>query len=138
LVFAADALKGAGTIWAARAFGLRAPELACLAPCVVAGHIWPAPLGFRGGKGLVTALGALIGLDWRFLPAGLLAYFAPLALGGKHPRAARILSGVLPMTALPFLPFPAWDPLQAVPLALASGFVLWAHRSHAAPTVTPE
>lgn len=143
LVFAADALKGAGVIWIARAIGFQPAWVPILAPCVVAGHIWPAQLGFRGGKGLVTALGAMIGLDWRFLPAGLLLYFAPLALvrprdGAARSRAAHLLSGALPMMVMPFLPFPAWSTAQVTPLAIAAACVLWAHRSHAIPTVTPE
>jgi hypothetical protein len=162
-VFLCDALKGAGVIGIARAFGLPPAWIPALAPCVVAGHIWPAQLGFRGGKGLVTALGAMIGLDWRFLPAGLLLYFAPSALavgtGGAEPpdgghapaagsrtaspgagrrRAATLLSGALPMAVMPFLPFPRWSPAQIVPLAVACAMVLWAHRSHAVPNVTPE
>ncbi|MBW8888793.1 MAG: glycerol-3-phosphate acyltransferase [Fibrobacteres bacterium] len=135
LVFAVDALKGAGVIWIARALGLRPDWIPILAACVVTGHVWPAQLGFRGGKGLVTALGAMIGLDWRFLPTGLLLYFAPLILGARH-RAARLLSGVLPMAVMPFLPFPRWGIAQVTSLALASALVLWAHRSHALPIKT--
>ncbi len=141
-VFAFDALKGAGAIWLARRLGLDPALVPALAPCIVAGHIWPAQLGFRGGKGLVTALGAMIGLDWRFLPAGLLLYFAPLALGQviqgpARSRVPRMLSGALPMAVMPFLPFPRWDPAQAACLAVASALVLWAHRSHAVPAETP-
>ena len=143
LVFAADALKGAGVIWIARATGFHPAWIPVLVPCVVAGHIWPAQLGFRGGKGLVTALGAFIGLDWRFLPAGLLLYFAPLALlrprnGAARSPVAQVLSGALPMAVMPFLPFPIGSIAQVTPLAVAAACVLWAHRSHAIPNITPE
>lgn len=161
-VFAIDALKGAGIIWLARYLDPEPRLSALLVPLVVAGHIWPAQLGFRGGKGLVTALGAMIGMDWRFLPAGLLLYFAPhltarifaaLRAEGPHPalptatvpvparpasRAAQLLSGILPMAVMPFLPFPAFSPVQVLSLCVSSACVLWAHRAHATPTVTSE
>lgn len=152
LVFAIDALKGAGVVWIARALDLRPDWIPALAPCAVAGHIWPAQLGFRGGKGLVTALGAMIGLDWRFLPAGLLLYFAPMALAFRavpdrdravsaptaRQRVAQVLSGALPMAVMPFLPIPRWSTAQVTALAIASALVLWAHRSHAVPGIALE
>jgi len=45
---------------------------------LVVGHIWPAQLGFRGGKGLAPALGAMLAIS----PLGvLLATVAGVALG---------------------------------------------------------
>jgi glycerol-3-phosphate acyltransferase PlsY len=147
-VFALDALKAILFMAFSRQLVADPVWLAWLAPFLVAGHIWPAQLGFRGGRGLVPALGAMIGIDIRFLPAGLLLYFGPqlsarLAGVSKGHSLPRLLSGILPMAVMPFLPFPAWNPSQALALGIASALVLWAHRAHAAPEhhripVTPE
>ncbi len=62
IVFLLDAAKGVAAV----ALGLLAggaslaPGLCALA--VVAGHIWPAQLGWRGGKGVATASGAIVAL----------------------------------------------------------------------------
>lgn len=45
--------------------GLEAWLLAAVLLAVVAGHLYPIQLGFRGGKGLATGIGALLVLDWR-------------------------------------------------------------------------
>jgi hypothetical protein len=58
-----DGAKGAIAIWAALHFGVSEWSAIGVMIAVVAGHIWPAPLGFRGGKGLATAsmlIGALV------------------------------------------------------------------------------
>ncbi len=67
-VLVLDALKGAAAVWIGRAAGgdVVAAAAALLA---VAGHCWSPLLGFRGGKGVATSLGAIFALAW---PAGLL------------------------------------------------------------------
>lgn len=54
-----DVAKGALAVLLARALGLGDGWLAAAAAAVVAGHIWPAPLRFHGGRGLSPAIGAL-------------------------------------------------------------------------------
>jgi acyl-phosphate glycerol 3-phosphate acyltransferase len=55
-----DAAKGAVAVWVtARLVPGPWPETLSLL-AVVAGHIWPAQLGWRGGKGIATALGGLV------------------------------------------------------------------------------
>ena len=65
-VLALDALKGLAPVLAAKAVGGTTPAvLAALAAIV--GHCWSPFLGFKGGKGVATLLGTVIGLWW---PAG--------------------------------------------------------------------
>ncbi len=56
-------LLDVGKGWAAVAIGRHWGEPAALAAglCAVLGHMFPVWLGFRGGKGVATALGVLIG-----------------------------------------------------------------------------
>jgi glycerol-3-phosphate acyltransferase PlsY len=66
-VLALDALKGFAPTLAAGALGGPLPA-ALAAFASVAGHCWSPFLGFKGGKGVATFLGATIALWW---PAGI-------------------------------------------------------------------
>jgi len=65
-----DALKGAAPVAAAMALGLSGPVPAACAVLAVLGHVLTPWLGFRGGKGVATAMGALLVLaTWPVLAA---------------------------------------------------------------------
>src|SRR6478672_10319988 len=70
LTLALDVAKGIAAVGFGWVWGLEAAAAAAIAVCV--GHMYPVWLGFRGGKGVATALGVLLALGWPVaLGAGL-------------------------------------------------------------------
>jgi glycerol-3-phosphate acyltransferase PlsY len=86
-----DALKG---FVAVIAWGLIAPPCAAAAAAgAVVGHMFPVWLKFKGGKGMATAIGVLLGLSW---PAGLItcAVWLAVAAAFRYSSLASLL-GIL-------------------------------------------
>lgn len=96
-----DFSKGALAVWLADYLKIKDVAVVLTMLAVVAGHIWPAQLWFRGGKGVATCLGALMVYHYvialtfgglflvlfvvlrNFVLAGLAAFaIVPLALFG--------------------------------------------------------
>lgn len=71
----------------------------CVA-AVFCGHVWPAFFGFKGGKGVATAFGALMGLDYRMGLAALAVVIVGILLS-KRMSFGSILAAVT-------FPFIAW------------------------------
>ena len=69
ITLAGDMLKGFIPVLAAKWLGFSAPQLALIAFAAFLGHLYPIFFRFAGGKGVATALGALLALSW---PSGLL------------------------------------------------------------------
>ena len=58
-----DLLKGLVAVSIARAFGLESWQLALVGMGAFLGHLYPVFFGFRGGKGVATFLGVLLGVN---------------------------------------------------------------------------
>jgi glycerol-3-phosphate acyltransferase PlsY len=61
-VMAADILKGTAPAIVGRVVFDDPVVAACGAGAAVAGHVWPIFAGFRGGRGVATAFGGILGL----------------------------------------------------------------------------
>ena len=59
-----DVLKGMLPVWGAYALGVTPFWLGLIAIAACVGHIWPVFFGFKGGKGVATAFGAIAPIGW--------------------------------------------------------------------------
>ncbi len=118
-----DLLKGVLAVAVARAVGATDAVTAAAAVGVVAGHIYPVQLSFRGGKGLATAFGAGVTLSPM---AGLVAAVVALTVLATSRR--RVLSALSGVVAAPVyaLATRGADPVS-VGLLLVAGLVLSRH-----------
>lgn len=97
-----DLLKGLVAVWLARRYG--GPDAALMAGYgAVLGHLFPAWLRFRGGKGVATALGVLLALDWRIALACAATWLVVAALFRRSSLASLASCAAAPVIAL-FLP----------------------------------
>jgi acyl phosphate:glycerol-3-phosphate acyltransferase len=74
-----DALKGTAAVLVVR-YGLGPDAALAAAAGALIGHIFPVWLGFRGGKGVATYIGVLLGLAWPAALAFCLIWLAVAAL----------------------------------------------------------
>ncbi|QIA27047.1 glycerol-3-phosphate 1-O-acyltransferase PlsY [Thermaerobacter sp. PB12/4term] len=80
LVLLADAAKGWLPVVLARAAGLGEPAAVLAGVAAMAGHSWSIWLGGKGGKGVATGLGVLLGLDPRVALAAFGVWIGVVAL----------------------------------------------------------
>ena len=73
-----DALKGTAAVLIAARWGQQAALLAGLGAFL--GHLFPVWLGFRGGKGVATYIGVLLGLAWKAALAFIAIWLVVAAL----------------------------------------------------------
>jgi glycerol-3-phosphate acyltransferase PlsY len=102
-----DGAKGTAAVVLASQFG--GPDAALMAGHgAVLGHLFPAWLGFRGGKGVATGLGVLIGLDWRIGLGACVVWLAMAAIFRRSSLSSLSAFAAAPILAL-YLPL-LWAP----------------------------
>jgi len=98
-----DALKGTAAVLIAGHF---APETAVWAGLgAFLGHLFPVWLGFKGGKGVATYLGVLIGLAWHVALIFAVIWLA-MAFLFRYSSLAALTAAVIVPIALYFLSAP--------------------------------
>lgn len=116
---AGDLIKGTFAVLAAEAFG--GYDLAIVAGLgAFIGHIFPVWLNFRGGKGVATYLGVILGLFW---PAALAfgAIWLAVAWLSRYSSLAALVASALTPAILYF----AFGLYPAAGLAAVMAVILW-------------
>lgn len=121
-----DMLKGLVPLLIAHALDATQATLAGVALAAFLGHLYPVFFAFKGGKGVATAFGVLLGLDWRI---GLLCAATWLLCAALTRYSS--LSALITTLAAPAFTFwitgSYW--LTAATLIMAA-LVYWRHRSN--------
>ncbi|MFN2308693.1 MAG: glycerol-3-phosphate 1-O-acyltransferase PlsY [Gammaproteobacteria bacterium] len=121
-----DMFKGLLAVLIARAVGAGAEVQALAAAAAFLGHLFPIFFGFRGGKGVATALGALLGLQW---DVGLLVIGTWLAMA-----AVFRISSLAALVAAAAAPFYMWwlgpNPAFILASVFMTALLYWRHHTN--------
>ena len=122
VVLLADIAKGALAVFLGSLAGPTCSYICAAA--VIAGHVWPVFYGFKGGKGVAAAFGAVLMVNWK-MALLLLAVCIVVTALSKRMSAGSITAAVgLPIASV-FMERPFW------PYALAMAAVMiWKHRGN--------
>jgi glycerol-3-phosphate acyltransferase PlsY len=90
------------------------------------GHLFPVFHRFHGGKGVATAAGVLLGLDWR-IGAGTLATWIIIAFFIRYSSLAALIAAVFaPLATLFLLGFD----VEALAVLAMSALLFWRHKEN--------
>ena len=121
-----DLAKGSLAVWATRHFTSDDQLVALSMLAVVAGHVWPAQLRFRGGKGVATALGALLAYDPR------VAFCFPVLFAAAYIVLRRtVVPGLAAFACLPLVAFfISHSSSEALEISILAGLIWITHRKN--------
>ncbi|MES9897539.1 MAG: glycerol-3-phosphate 1-O-acyltransferase PlsY [Sedimenticola sp.] len=126
ITLAGDSLKGLISVLVARMMGVDDLVLGLVAMAAFLGHLYPLFFGFKGGKGVATALGTQFGLGWEI--GGSIAIIWLLIAKGLN------ISSLAALVAMALAPLIVWyftgsQELLVMQIAM-SLLLIWRHRSN--------
>jgi len=126
ITLAGDLIKGLVPVVVAHLLGASEAVLALTGLAAFLGHLYPVFFGFKGGKGVATALGVYFGLSWQ---AGLV-FVATWLIIAAITRISS-LSALIATLAIPvFFYTQVGAPWMSVATIIMAILIYWRHRSN--------
>ncbi len=126
LTLVGDCLKGLVPVLIARYYGMAELWIAAIGLAAFLGHVYNVFLGFKGGKGVATALGVFLGVSPLSVGAVLVIFVAVvwrwryISLGSI--AAAAAMPGFVAVTD--------HRPVIVIMTVIVSAFVIWKHKEN--------
>ena len=130
-----DALKGWLPVmlvkWLGADYGLGGGTVAAVGLAAFLGHLYPVFFGFKGGKGVATAAGVLIGISW-VLGLATLATWLIVAYFSRYSSLASLAAAVFSPLFYLFGDRAAWyvDKSIVMMLVVISALLIYRHRDN--------
>ncbi len=128
LTLLGDCVKGWLAVWLALQFdqrlGLGDNGVAAVALAVFVGHLWPVFFRFKGGKGVATALGVLLGLN-PILGLATFITWLVVAYAFRYSSLAALIASLF----APFYYALLFGPdIKLLAVSIMSGLLIYRHR----------
>ena len=126
LTLAGDSLKGVIPMLVCHLLGASALVFALAGLAVFLGHLYPVFFGFKGGKGVATALGVQFGLYWPIGAVVGLVWLFMARVVNISSLSALVAMAIAPLVVWYLRPAPELIVMQLV----VSAILFWRHRSN--------
>jgi glycerol-3-phosphate acyltransferase PlsY len=121
-----DTLKGLIPVYAANVLGMPAELVAATGLAAFMGHLYPVFFSFKGGKGVATSVGVLLGFSWVLGFAFMATWYLVYKLGKISSFSALVASTLSPVFAW----FIVGDKAIVTASVTMMVFLLWRHQGN--------
>ncbi|OYZ40580.1 MAG: acyl-phosphate glycerol 3-phosphate acyltransferase [Methylotenera sp. 24-45-7] len=126
LTLLGDVFKGWFPVWIALQSGMLMWVVSGVGLAVFFGHLYPLYHGFKGGKGVATALGVMLAISPLLGVAALLTWVLVFAISRYSSLGAIVAALLAPVYAWYLLPYQDY----VIAVLVMSIFLIWRHRTN--------
>ena len=113
-------------MWLALRYGMLMWVVSSVGIAVFIGHLFPIFHGFKGGKGVATALGIMLAISWWLGLAALVTWVIVFAISRFSSLAAIVAAVLAPIYAWLLLPYKDY----VLMVLVLSALLIWRHRGN--------